>query len=256
MKRILSAIALAVAAFSASATPVPGTLTLSGFEHSPTPSGVVQDSVSLIGAGVGALNATFTDTAPFGLVDVPFLLYCIELHAPSPNFAQSVAYTMNSNPALGTFGNPFTATEQARLDKLFVKQFATTGVNTNADAVASAAMQLAVWEIITETGSTLSLNGGSFKVAGGLTAEKAAANALLLNLDSYSTTGYTVNFTSFNNGGNKVGLQDFLAVSVAPGGSCTLGNCDVPSVPEPTSLSLAMAGLAMFGIGALRRRRA
>jgi hypothetical protein len=252
MKRTLTFLAAATLALSAAAGPVVGDLTLNGFEFSPTPSGTLRvTGESNVTAGVGAIRATFDD----GVFPEDYLVYCIELFAPAGSFGSSFGYTSNTDPALSTFGNTFTLTQEDRLRKLFVRDFGLTG-GVNADSTASAAIQLAVWEIMYENGSSLNVGAGDFKTnSASLSAASLAANSLLAGLDAQSTDGFVVDFTSFNQGGNKAGFQDFIAVRTTFGDSCEIGN-DVEcfnDVPEPGTF--ALAGLSLLGLALSRRRK-
>lgn len=264
MKRIMTAIAAAALSAVCAAGPISGTLTLTGMEFANAPTGTMtvdppgwlnlnaQSTTSL----VGAVTGVFDD----GFFPQSILAYCIELFAPTGNFGQSLAYTQNQNPHLAAFGQAFSATQQSLLDKQFVKQFVNFG-GVNADATASAAMQLAIWEIVYDGGNAGDLSAGLFGLGAGefysssVNGARTVAESLLAGLGSYDTTGFTVSYASYNNGGSKAGYQDLLTAQVTPGSSCPLGNpeCDPNTVPEPDSL--ALIGASLFGLGLVTRRR-
>jgi hypothetical protein len=256
--KIFAGALLAMAAFAASATAVNGSLTINGYEHAGAPVGTMTiDPAGWLNlnaqnttAGVGALDVTFDGTS--------YLAYCIELMAPTANFGQAKNYTMNTAPALAPFGTLFSASQESRLTKLFVKN----GGVGSFDATGSAAMQLAIWEIMYDDSNFGDLSAGLFGLGAGefystaAGGARSAAETLIAGLDSYDTTGYSVGFASFNNGGNKVGKQDFLTASVTETFSCNQGDCGPTNVPEPSSLALMFAGLAAAAVATKRRKTA
>ena len=259
-KFILSAIA-ALCASAAMAAPVNGNLTIVGYEHDSAPVGTMTlnppgpFNTRNVTAGVSALNVEFTATGE--AVGLPFLVYCIELFAPTANFGVGVGYTKNTAPALGALNNQFTALQESRLTKLFVKNGTLDGSTPN--ATSSAAMQLAVWEIVYDEADFGDLSAGMFGFGAGqfystpVAGARAAAENLIAGLDSYNTNGRTGTFTSFNHGGTKAGKQDFLSFSLNAGDSCTIGN-EACEIPEPGSF--ALAGLGLLGLCLTRRRKA
>lgn len=260
MKRFFTLLATVATAMSLHAAPVTGTLTLDGFQYGSAKSGTMTYNAPGIGgitntnANVSGLLGTFTTGSdPLGS---EWLLWCIELFAPTGNFGQGVEYTQNQ-PGVGPSGT-FTSQQQSLLEKLFVKQVSTNGVIAD-DVQTSAAVQLAIWEILysgtgfgnLHTSNNLLQNSNSFWSTS-LGGARTEAESLLAGLDTFDTTGWNVTFTSFNNGGSKSGKQDFLSADVQFGGSCQLGNeCDVP---EPTPLALAGIGLLALGFAARRKK--
>ncbi len=260
MKRIFTLLATMATAFTLHAAPITGTLTLDGFQYGSAKAGTMTYNAPGFGgiqstsAGVGGLLGTFTTSSdPLGS---EWLLWCIELFAPTANFGQGVNYTQNT-PGVGPLGT-FSAQQQSLLEKLFVKQVSTTGQIAD-DVQTSAAVQLAIWEILysgagfgnlhTTNNAFQNTNAFWTNSVGGARTE---AESILSGLDTFDTTGWNVTFTSFNNGGSKGGKQDFLSANVEFGGSCQLGNeC---AVPEPTPLALAGVGLLALGFAARRKK--
>jgi len=268
MKKILSALALAACATLASA----GALTLTGFEQAGTATvHIVQPNSDFVYAG--GMNATFSAGAPSAF-DPTFVVYCIELDAHAPAFNHATTYTMNT-PAVSANGNlSFSFDQELRLEKLFDRN----GGASTTSAVQSAAMQLAIWEILYETGPTFgNVNTGTFKLdnRSDEAVVRAAANTLLANLDS-EVLDFTWDLTSFNNGhsvatqtctGNgehkhctttdvwDAGYQDFVTAAGTPitFGGCFQDPAGCADIPEPGSL--ALAGMGLLGAGIVQRRR-
>lgn len=265
MKKILSTLAaltLAVSAFTASAAPVSGQLTLIGTEYAGAPVGTMTiDPPGLLNFnarsttfGVGALKASFNDGS--NVASPELILYCIELFAPTGNFGQAVNYSQETDAGL----QPFSFTQADRLNKLFAKDFDLNG-GVNAGALQSAAMQLAVWEILYDDNANFGdLSAGAFGLGAGefystsTGGARAIAENMLFGLDTYaSTTSFS--FATFNNGGSKLGKQDFLTASINAGDSCGIGNVTPEcggEVPEPGTFGLMAAA---FGALLVTRRR-
>ena len=263
-KFILSAAALLFAG-AVMAGPVNGQLTIVGYEHGLAPTGTMTlnppgpSNTRTVTAGVSALKMDFVPTGGDPLFDSEsFLAYCIELFAPTANFGVAVNYTQNTAPALGALNNPLTSLQESRLTKLFVKNGTPDG--STANAASSAAMQLAIWEIIYDETNFGDLSAGVFGLGAGqfystpVDGARAAAENLIAGLDSYNTNGFTGTFTSFNNGGAKSGKQDFLSFSLNSGGGCEDFGGGACEIPEPGSF--ALAGLGLLGLGLVRRRKA
>jgi hypothetical protein len=256
MKKILTAFALAACATLASA----GALTLTGFEHGPTPQVNVVSPMHVGSVYAGGLDASFND----GTLTDLFTVYCIELNVDAPSFNHSKTYTMNTPALSAAAGNPFFDPDtELRLEKLFDRNNGAT----NLTATGSAAMQLAIWEILYDGGASFgNVTTGNFKVDHISNGVRDAANALLDNLDA-EVIDLVWDLTSFNSGAYSQShehdsdhnspkwdpkYQDFLTATSTgiPYGACI--GCPT-DLPEPGSL--ALAGMGLLGAGIIQRRR-
>jgi hypothetical protein len=165
-----------------------------------------------------ALNYTYTDTGK------SFIAYCIE--PVQGNGRANIARTYNVDS--------FSGVQAQNLQGLFSTAYA--GLSTYND---KAAFQLAVWEMLLETGSTLDVTSGSFHVSitDGVSAQIATeANSFLANALAYKGPALYA-LTKLTN----PQLQDLVtATPLSP-------------VPEPESYALFLGGLGIVGLLARRR---
>jgi len=174
--------------------------------------------------GVGGFTATYTPSVG---APTSFVAYCIDL---SQTFSFNNSFAVTPTSVLSMFGSTVTSA----LDRLYTQRYATA----NATNVSSAAFQLAVWEIITETSSgAYSLASGLFRATGNSTADTDALNMAtfwLNNLASGPSGGYSL--TALVSSSH----QDQLMA--AP-------------IPEPETYAMLLAGLGLMGFVVSRRRR-
>lgn len=153
-----------------------------------------------------------------------FIAYCIEPNQQNGRAGFARDYYVDS----------FSGVQAQRLQALFSTEYAQ--LNTYTD---KAAFQVAVWEIMRETGGSLDASTGSFFVLGNDAASTqvtALANTFIATAASYNGPAL-YSLTRLNNGS----LQDLItAVPLNP-------------VPEPETYAMLLAGLGVVGLIARRR---
>ncbi len=165
-----------------------------------------------------ALNYTYTGTAN------SFVAYCIEPSQQNGRAGIARDYALES----------FSGAQAKLLQGLYATEYASLS-NYNDKA----AFQLAIWEIVRETGSALDVTSGSFHVLGSdatVNSISQLANSFLGTASSYvGPDRYTlVKLTNAS-------LQDLVVA--AP----------LTAVPEPETYALLLAGLGIVGLKVRRR---
>lgn len=165
-----------------------------------------------------ALNYSYADTG------TSFIAYCIEPSQGNGRANITRSYGVES----------FTGVQAQNLQGLFSTAYA--GLSTYND---KAAFQLAVWEMVLETGSALDVTTGSFHLSSTDTTSAAVAseaNSFLANALAYKGPAlYTL--TKLTN----PQLQDLVTAT------------PLSAVPEPESYALFLSGLGVVGLLARRR---
>lgn len=165
-----------------------------------------------------ALNYSYADTG------ASFIAYCIEPNQSNGRAGIARTYNVES----------FTGVQAQQLQGLFSTAYA--GLSTYND---KAAFQLAVWELVRETGNTLDVNSGSFHIssADAVSGQVATlANSFLANALAYNGVAhYTL--TKLTN----AQAQDLITAT------------PLAAVPEPETYALFLGGLGVIGLLARRR---
>lgn len=216
--KITAPIAAAVLAFCAVGAHAASTFEITGFTFGSEGMEINRSSPAyngLLDVQAGAVNATYNGLS--------FMSYCIDVYQ---SVRIGTVYTNDYAPKTGA--QQFTGTQANDLGRLF------TSYGSLVDTkIESAAMQLAVWEIVDETRGDYNVSNGSFSAIldrGSDAAVVSLANSWLSNLGSSNV--YNVSALS------SATHQDFLVL--AP-------------VPEPSTYALMLAGL--MGVGYVARRR-
>nr|WP_315246497.1 PEP-CTERM sorting domain-containing protein [uncultured Albidiferax sp.] len=154
--------------------------------------------------------------------------YCVDIFQYASSSAQN--YTLASG--LSHFG----AERASDLGRLFTTFDAWNG-STSITAQETAALQIAVWEIVNETARSasnlqLNLSSGNFKITAAATGTVALAQGWLNSLPTannwYQVSAY-----------ESASYQDYLVLN---------------KVPEPGSLALVLGALGSMGLVARRRK--
>jgi hypothetical protein len=186
----------------------------------------------LIGSGPASINAFCTDI--------------FNDWSPGGTYAQSVITSANqfNTGNNGVNSGQLTSGQYTTLLEL-LNGVNTTNYITSAtnESLASAAVQVAIWEIVNETVTPYNVNTGVFTISNN-SAVTTATNSLLGELGSANWNNGTGTLTEYVSTG---GDQNFTLLAVT-------GNTNTNSVPEPDSLVLVITSLA--ALVALRGRRA
>jgi hypothetical protein len=172
------------------------------------------------------------------LLPSKFLAYCLDLFN---TITSPVKYEITSTPFVGaTLGSDQKFTI-ARLFDVFVDT-AKMLTNTALSTPNSQAMQLALWEVVYETGASYNVNSGDFIITGATNDIRTEANDLLAEAtDATSTVARLWNpvflQSPFDGDGDQISQN---LVTVAP-------------VPLPAGILMLLG--AVGGLVAVRRRR-
>lgn len=222
-------------------------------------------SVFAVATAMGLMASTAiasTVDASYQVADNPFgtanLYANVQIASPGYNGAAPAGRFEMTSPTLGNFaafcidiyeylqddrtydvsGTIYGQDIVDNIDRLF-----TSAYNQITDGVTAAAFQLSVWEVVYDTDTVLSLDGGNFYTPTDTNGAEfnelveAQADLFLAGLASAEMGGFDLTFM-YNDGS-----QDIVTGTPVPA-----------AVPLPAS-SLLLVG-ALGGLGALRRRKA
>ena len=175
--------------------------------------------------GAGGFNASYDRTGPTPATS--FVSYCIDL---AQTFSWNVAFTATETNPTSLFG----AFRSGALDRLYTQHFAEANTPT-----LSAAFQLAVWEIVTESSTVttyagLGLGTGTFRATSGDGTARTTADNWLHALGTGGSGLYSLTAL--------VGPNNQDQMMATP-------------VPEPETYMMLLAGLGLMGFVARRRQR-
>jgi hypothetical protein len=201
-----------------------------------------QLNVTLTGFTNGYANVgnTLTGVVPVGqmrglLNGVAFETYCTDLYETVYlNQPYSNYFYAPTDSAHG-----LTSSQASMIGRLYSVADAGGAVQVNS-LDESVAFQLAIWEVLYETGA-YNLNAGSFHATtGGNANQRSLANHWLAAASSLGSSQFNVvRIASIDSLGQQNGRQDLVVAT---------------PVPEPSTYALLAAGLGVVGFVARRRR--
>jgi hypothetical protein len=227
MKRIIFATAVAAITMAPAVTQAATTIKITNYAFPVgSQTGTMHHAGSPFdGGGVRAGEFNLTGTNLTTGRSASFLTYCVDIFH---------ALTMPGTYTVSPLSTLFSGAKATNINKLL------TNINL-ATADQSAAVQLAIWEIVFETGPTLNVNAGAnhgaFWMTGGSSgAARMLANSYLASLGSWNvSTTHTARLLYSRTNQSQV----YLA-----------------AVPEPGTWAMMIFGFMLVGASVRRRREA
>lgn len=173
----------------------------------------------------GGFSMTNVSTIPQN----SFLAWCVDVYGTIQN---STSYALKTGAEFYGAGSRI-VTDLERLASYAFDHW------TAPDNASSAALQLAIWEIVNESTAAYSLTGNEFKVTSGDAAVRGLAESWL---QAVNTGSYAID--------QQVGIWQRGA------GSTTQNLAVFAPIPEPETYVLLLAGLGLMAVYARRRQRA
>lgn len=198
------------------------------------------------GVYIGAIQLTGTYVADPSTGLHTLQVFCVDIHDNLTGgvFTQSSVADLES--ATSDLNVHYTPQQVTDLTKFLASVYSPVGLTSE---LMSAAVQLGVWEIISEADDNnwdVTDQSSSFWVEGLDPSVTAKANELLAESRNQSIAGYTLHVLDPNAGDGNNQVQAF--VTHMSGEQSNLG------VPEPATWSMIVMGFGLLG-GALRRRK-
>jgi len=165
----------------------------------------------------------------------PFQTFCVDIF-------HSFSFAVDSNDTLRP-ATIISTTAAAELGQLYTNHHADID-STGSSAEKESAFQLAVWEIVNEKGSTLSLTDGAFKASGtGGSLAQTWLNELMgsVSPSAYSASIWTVQSMLTTGHGYAQDLVTFSPIQTP--------------VPEPETYAMMLVGLGLLGLTARRKNQ-
>lgn len=216
----------AVGALSLAGSALADTIYIDSFTKTGTHSTYTSNVVKTDPVAVTLNNQTAGELTG-NLNGASFQTFCVDIFQTFPGWG-SVNASSDYSLVLGSTAFGAKATD---VNKLFTNWY-----SSSMTQVQSTAFQLALWEIVYESGSSYNLGSGTFQASGG-------------------TFGFGTNYTDANNMLGNLGSLGSVYTQVDIYQSATKQDfTTISTVPEPEAYALALAALGVL-VGARKMKR-